>query len=73
MDTFSKLFLDFSFGCWPEERPVILLFVSNLSIIEIYIFAIYYTLKPLRNINRKTRPAMKKCWFPEMIKTNEEN
>ena len=44
-DMFSKLFLGFSFDYWPEERPAVLFFVVTLSIITVYVFATYYTLK----------------------------
>jgi uncharacterized membrane protein len=46
-DMFSKLFLGFSFDYWPEERPAVLFFAVNLSIIAVYIFAAYYALKGL--------------------------
>jgi hypothetical protein len=46
-DIFSKMFLGFSFDYWPEERPAILFFVVMLSIMAVYIFAAYYTLKRL--------------------------
>jgi uncharacterized membrane protein len=44
-DMFSKLFLGFSFDYWPEERPAILFFVVNLSIMGLYVSTTYYTLK----------------------------
>jgi phosphotransferase system glucose/maltose/N-acetylglucosamine-specific IIC component len=44
-DMFSKLFLGFSFDYWPEERPAVLFFVVTLSIIAVYVFMAYYTLK----------------------------
>jgi len=44
-DMFSKLFLGFSFDYWSEERPAVLFFVVTLSIIAVYVFATYYTLK----------------------------
>jgi hypothetical protein len=44
-DMFSKLFLGFSFDYWPEERPVILFFVVNLSIMVMYGSITHYTLK----------------------------
>ncbi|MDR2793140.1 MAG: DUF4405 domain-containing protein [Treponema sp.] len=43
-DMFSKLFLGFSFDYWPEERPAILFFALNLSIMGVYIFITYYVL-----------------------------
>jgi hypothetical protein len=46
-DMFSKLFLGFSFDYWPEERPAILFFAVNLSLMAVYIFAAYYALKGL--------------------------
>jgi hypothetical protein len=44
-DMFSKLFLGFSFDYWPEERPAILFFIVTLSVMAVYIFAAYYTMK----------------------------
>jgi hypothetical protein len=44
-DIFAKLFLGFSFDYWPEERPAILFFAANLSIIGVYVFVSYYALK----------------------------
>jgi hypothetical protein len=44
-DMFSKLFLGFSFDYWPEERPAILFFAANLSIIGLYASTSYYALK----------------------------
>jgi hypothetical protein len=44
-DMFSKLFLGFSFDYWPEERPAVLFFAFNLSIMGVYGFAAYYALK----------------------------
>jgi hypothetical protein len=46
-DMFSKLFRGFSFDYWPEERPAILFFAVNLSLMAVYIFVAYYTLKGL--------------------------
>jgi uncharacterized membrane protein len=46
-DMFSKLFLGFSFDYWDEERPAIIFFAAMLSIMGIYVFATYYTLKVL--------------------------
>jgi hypothetical protein len=44
-DMFSKLFLGFSFDYWPEERPAILFFAVNSSIMGLYTSATYYSLK----------------------------
>jgi hypothetical protein len=44
-DMFSKLFLGFSFDYWNEERPALLFFAANLSIMAIYISLTYYILK----------------------------
>jgi hypothetical protein len=44
-DMFSKLFQGFSFDYWPEERPAILFFAINLSIMGVYIFVTYYAFK----------------------------
>jgi hypothetical protein len=44
-DMFSKLFQGFSFDYWDEERPALLFFAANLSIMAIYIFLTYYILK----------------------------
>jgi cytochrome b561 len=44
-DMFSKLFQGFSFDYWDEERPTLLFFAANLSIMAIYIFLTYYILK----------------------------
>jgi hypothetical protein len=41
---FSKLFRGFSFDYWPEERPAILFFAVNLSIMGLYVFVTYYAL-----------------------------
>jgi phosphotransferase system glucose/maltose/N-acetylglucosamine-specific IIC component len=46
-DMFSKLFCGFSFDYWPEERPAILFFAVNLSLMAVYIFVAYYALKRL--------------------------
>jgi hypothetical protein len=46
-DMFSKLFRGFSFDYWPEERPAILFFAVNLSIMAVYSFVAYYALKGL--------------------------
>jgi hypothetical protein len=44
-DMFSKLLLGFSFDYWPEERPAILFFAVNLSIMGMYGSITYYTFK----------------------------
>jgi hypothetical protein len=44
-DMFSKLFLGFSFDYWPEERPAVLFFAVNLSLLAVYTFVAYYALK----------------------------
>jgi hypothetical protein len=44
-DIFSKLFLGFSFDYWPDERPAILFFVANLSIMGMYGSITYYFCK----------------------------
>jgi hypothetical protein len=46
-DMFSKLFRGFSFDYWPEERPAILFFAVNLSIMGVYVFITYYAFKIL--------------------------
>jgi hypothetical protein len=51
-DMFSKLFRGFSFDYWPEERPAILFFAVNLSLMAVYSFVAYYALKGLE---RKTQ------------------
>jgi len=43
-DMFAKMFLGFSFDYWPPEKPIILFYAQTLSIIGIYIFAVYYLL-----------------------------
>jgi uncharacterized membrane protein len=53
-DMFSKLFLGFSFDYWPEERPAVLFFVVTLSIIAVYVFMAYYTLKMWECQKRKS-------------------
>jgi hypothetical protein len=52
-DMFSKLFQGFSFDYWDEERPALLFFVANLSIMAIYIFATYYGMKSLESKSKK--------------------
>jgi hypothetical protein len=54
-DMFSKLFLGFSFDYWPEERPVILFFAVNLSIMGLYVFITYYALALLERGKQKHR------------------
>jgi hypothetical protein len=39
---FSKLFRGFSFDYWPGERPAILFFAVNLSIMTVCLFTVYY-------------------------------
>jgi hypothetical protein len=55
-DMFSKLFLGFSFDYWPEERPAVLFFVVNFSIMSMYVFAVYYALK-ISNGGRRHKSA----------------
>ncbi|MDR1618931.1 MAG: DUF4405 domain-containing protein [Treponema sp.] len=52
-DMFSKLFLGFSFDYWPEERPAVLFFSVNLSIMGIYVFVTYYALALLERRKQK--------------------
>jgi uncharacterized membrane protein len=56
-DMFAKLFLGFSFDYWNEERPAILFFAAMLSIMAVYVFVTYYTLKIAE---RKKRAAVGK-------------
>jgi hypothetical protein len=58
-DMFAKLFLGFSFDFWPLERPAILFFIMNFSIMSIYIFGIYYILKLLTYKNTVYKPDSK--------------
>jgi hypothetical protein len=51
-DMFSKLFRGFSFDYWPEERPAILFFAVNLSIMSVYVFVTYYVFKILTKLER---------------------
>jgi hypothetical protein len=51
-DMFSKLFLGFSFDYWPEERPAILFFAVNLSIMGVYVFVTYYGIKILTKLQK---------------------
>jgi hypothetical protein len=43
-DMFSKLFLGFSFDYWPEERPAVLFFAVNFSLLGVYVFITYYAI-----------------------------
>jgi hypothetical protein len=52
-DMFSKLFLGFSFDYWPEERPAILFFTANLSIMGLYASTVYYALKVFDWLRRR--------------------
>jgi hypothetical protein len=52
-DIFSKLFLGFSFDYWPGERPIILFFAANLSIMGLYVCAVYYALKSFDWLRRR--------------------
>jgi hypothetical protein len=52
-DMFSKLFQGFSFDYWDEERPALLFFTANLSIMAIYIFVTYYGIKLLERKSKK--------------------
>jgi hypothetical protein len=54
-DMFSKLILGFSFDYWPEERPAVLFFAFNLSIMSVYGFAAYYALVLLERGKQKRR------------------
>jgi hypothetical protein len=44
----------FSFDYWPEERPAILFFAVNLSIMSVYVFVTYYALALLER-GKQTR------------------
>jgi hypothetical protein len=44
-DMFSKLFQGFSFDYWDPERPAVLFFMFNFSILGMYVFLTYYGLK----------------------------
>jgi hypothetical protein len=52
-DMFSKLFQGFSFDYWDEERPALLFFAANLSIMAIYIFITYYAMKLFERKSKK--------------------
>jgi hypothetical protein len=56
-DMFSKLFLGFSFDYWPEERPAIVFFAVNLSIMGLYVFMTYYALVLLERGNKNGERA----------------
>jgi hypothetical protein len=49
-DMFSKLFRGFSFDYWPEERPAILFFAVNLSIMGVYVLLTNYVIKILAQL-----------------------
>jgi hypothetical protein len=51
-DMFSKLFLGFSFDYWPEERPAVLFFAVNLSIMGVYVFVTYCVVKLFTSLQR---------------------
>jgi hypothetical protein len=55
-DMFSKLFLGFSFDYWPEERPALLFFAETLSVMAVYIFAVYYAVKRLEKRQKWLHP-----------------
>jgi hypothetical protein len=44
-DMFSKLILGFSFDYWDPERPAVLFFIFNASIMGIYTILTYYILR----------------------------
>jgi hypothetical protein len=52
-DMFSKLFQGFSFDYWDEERPALLFFAANLSIMVVYIFLTYYSMKLFERKSKK--------------------
>ncbi|GHU84157.1 membrane protein [Spirochaetia bacterium] len=52
-DIFSKLFHGVTFDFWNPERPVILFYIANLSIMGIYVFLTYYLLKLVEIGKRK--------------------
>jgi hypothetical protein len=61
-DIFAKLFQGFSFDYWDDERPAILFFTENISIMGIYVFVSYYMVKffetnSKRNNVKKTETA----------------
>jgi hypothetical protein len=55
---FAKLFLGFSFDYWNEESPAILFFAAMLSIMAVYVFVTYYTLK-MAERKRPHNPVLK--------------
>lgn len=57
-DMFAKLFLGFSFDYWNAERPAILFFAAMLSIMAVYVFVTYYTLK-MAERKRPHNPVLK--------------
>jgi hypothetical protein len=54
-DMFSKLFQGFSFDYWDMGRPMILFFACMLSIIGIYVFITYYTLKYISKFKKQNK------------------
>jgi hypothetical protein len=54
-DMFSKLFQGFSFYYWDMGRPMILFFACMLSIIGIYVFITYYTLKFIGKFKKQNK------------------
>jgi hypothetical protein len=54
-DMFSKLFRGFSFDYWPEERPAILFFAVNLSIMSVYVFVAYHVVKIFAPLQRRDK------------------
>jgi hypothetical protein len=44
-DMFSKMFLGFSFDYLPQEKPIILFYAQTLSIMGIFVFTVYYSMK----------------------------
>jgi hypothetical protein len=54
-DMGAKLFLGYSFDFWPPDKPVVLFFAANLSIMSIYIFTTYYVLGLLTRYSRGER------------------
>jgi hypothetical protein len=57
-DIFAKLFLGFSLDYWDERRPAVLFFAAMLSVMAIYIFVTYYTLKLAERKRRKEQSAV---------------
>jgi hypothetical protein len=54
-DMFSKLFLGFSFDYWPEERPAVLFFVVNLSLMGVYVFVTHYVVKVFTSLQQRDK------------------